>query len=147
MPTPRSRFALVSLPCIALLGCGSNLPPVQGTVTYQGQPLSGATVTFIAPSGHIAAGTTDASGQFSLAPPAQPGFEPGRYRVTVTKYGQSEGAGSPADMARMKMYQGGRISAPPQSEIPAKYGHVNSSGLEANVTGNPRKDAFEFNLD
>jgi hypothetical protein len=146
MPIPRSTLALVCLSCVILLGCGSR-PLVQGTVTYQGQPLSGATVTFVAPSGHMAAGITDANGQFALTSGEQPAFAPGQYRVTVTKYGQSKQAANAADITRMKRYQGGRVSAPPESEIPAQYSDVRTSGLEATVTGNPRKDTFVFSLD
>jgi hypothetical protein len=55
-----------------VFGCGSahDRPPTaaaRGHVTYQGQPVRGATVTFIAPgSPRFSVGTTDDAGNFEL---------------------------------------------------------------------------------
>jgi len=57
-------FALLAV-VIVLAGCGGGGPdlvPVKGKVTYKGQPLSGASVTFHPATGPLATGTTDASG-------------------------------------------------------------------------------------
>jgi hypothetical protein len=132
---------------LSLCGCGSELTPVHGKVTYQGQQLSGAKVSFYAPDGRIATGITDGAGQFSLATGTELGVAPGRYRVTVTKYSQSTGASDPRETARMKKYQGGRVPGPPRSEIPEKYGDPDQSALEAEVTGDPARDTFAFTLD
>jgi hypothetical protein len=61
---------------------------VKGVVTFDGQPLEGATVIFV-PSGEVAstaAGPTDAQGRFELTTRSPgDGVMPGDYRVTITK--------------------------------------------------------------
>ncbi len=72
----------------------------------------------------------------------------GKYQVTVTKYSQ-QSAGSlakPEDIKKIKKYQGGKIPAPPRSDIPEKYGDPKRSGLQAEVTSTAAHDALEFAL-
>jgi hypothetical protein len=73
-----------------LAGCGgSSFPSVTGTVTMDGQPLSGATVVFNPEGGgggQIATGLTDGGGKFTMGTIKKgDGVRPGKYRVTVTK--------------------------------------------------------------
>jgi hypothetical protein len=78
-------------------GCGSGgLYPVSGSVTHQGQPAVGATVTFL-PKGQtdrsgaaVAQGVVSEDGTFQLASPAGKGLKPGEYVVLVE---WKEGAG------------------------------------------------------
>jgi len=78
------------LAIICLTGCGtsnSEYVTVTGSVTYQGEPVEGATVAFRGEgSAPPAIGVTSASGQFSLATGASRGAKPGEHIVTVTKY-------------------------------------------------------------
>ncbi len=86
-------FAALSL--LITTGCGGgtadvNRPqpvPATGTVTYNGEPVAGATVTLVPQDeGRGAVGKTDASGQFTLTTyEAGDGAIPGSYRVTVAK--------------------------------------------------------------
>ncbi|MBM4090086.1 MAG: carboxypeptidase regulatory-like domain-containing protein [Planctomycetes bacterium] len=147
MVTLRSRLAFASVLSVIACGCGSQLTPVQGKVTYQGQVLAGAKVSFYAADGPMSSGMTDSSGQFSLVTGSEPGIEPGRYRVTVNKYSQATNTSSQAEIARMKMYQGGSVPAPPQSDLPKQYGDPSESTLEADVTGDPAQDVFVFDLE
>lgn len=69
MPCFSRRLAFVTC-AVALCGCSE--PPtvlVRGTVTHDGQPLEGATVTFIngKESGRPAFGVTDAQGRYELS--------------------------------------------------------------------------------
>lgn len=65
-------------------GC-SNLVPVQGEVTLDGQPLAGAQVMFVPTTGRPATGKTDAHGKFRLTTNhANDGVAAGEYTVTVT---------------------------------------------------------------
>src|SRR5262249_47270203 len=77
--------------CCLLLGCSrSDRPatyPVHGKLIYQGKPVTGATLDFLAPgASRSAVGTTDEAGQFRLTT-----FEPddgavaGTHVVTVFK--------------------------------------------------------------
>ena len=139
---------MVCLVSVGLAGCGPELAEVKGRVTYRGQPLAGANVSFVPTQGQIATGVTDASGQFTLQTGPRPGAAVGQYKVCVTKFSPASLV-SPAraeDIKKMKMYQGGKVPAPSKSEIPEKYGHPNQSGLEAVVTGNPPQAAFVFSL-
>lgn len=72
----RRSIPLCLLSCLLLsAGCGGSieadyskldLVDVSGTVTLDGQPLSGATVAFEAPDRTFSSGVTDASGHYSL---------------------------------------------------------------------------------
>jgi hypothetical protein len=140
-------LGIACLTGLSLPGCGPSLSPVKGKVTYQGQPVAGATVNFVSPQGRIATGVTDAGGQFALSTRGRPGAEVGSYAVSVTKYSPpSPARPSRAEEAKMKRYQGGKIPALPKSELPEKFGNPKLSGLAADVTGDSSKNDFEFRL-
>lgn len=53
----------------AFLGCDSGYPPlgvVEGTVTFQGEPLPDATVVFLPVDGRVSRGKTNAQGEYEL---------------------------------------------------------------------------------
>jgi hypothetical protein len=71
-------------------GCSSNasklppLAPVSGTITMDGQPLAGAEVVFMSPSGHPSIGATDGDGKYTLMyRGTHPGAGPGLNSVIV----------------------------------------------------------------
>jgi len=75
-------------------GCGGSSGPktyrVEGTVTHNGIPLEGASVTFTsadgAGTGTSAGGRTDANGKYTLMSSfGANGAEPGTYNVTISK--------------------------------------------------------------
>lgn len=93
-----------ALVTFSLLGCGREDPnlegrpqtvPAGGTVTQGGQPVEGATVTFVpnvpfvpgqTSSAKSSVGETDAEGKFQLTTfEAGDGAVPGEYKVTVVK--------------------------------------------------------------
>jgi hypothetical protein len=91
---------LLTLPLLAALGCGSDVPdfpdvaPVTGTVKHAGKPVEGATITFNPATpgeGKFAATATSAAdGTYTLttffSPAAvEEGAVPGDYKVTVMK--------------------------------------------------------------
>jgi hypothetical protein len=104
------RSLAVTMLLVAVSGCapGSKLKtvPVSGKVTFKGNPVSDATVTFMPPGEtgqavHAASAMTDAQGVYKLVTmetPTKPldGVPPGKYDVTVTKFA---GAGA-VDAAR-----------------------------------------------
>lgn len=80
-------------------GCGDKLTPVNGTVTYDGTPLDGATIVFMNESGSKqATGRSDENGKFSLDYNNGPGVPAGTYKVMVTRTKIVEGT-SPAEAA------------------------------------------------
>jgi hypothetical protein len=66
---------------------------VSGTVTFDGKPLDGATVTFHpeAKDGKKATGKTDANGNYTLKTDGAEGAAPGKHRVLISlKRGEKE---------------------------------------------------------
>ena len=75
------------------LGCRGpkikGLVPIQGTVTYKGEPLEGATVCFVPKElkvgDRLGTGMTDVKGRFVLRTIGELGVLPGEYVVVVIK--------------------------------------------------------------
>jgi hypothetical protein len=153
LPVYRRQFgiAVALLVVVAVAGCMSGdakLVPVTGKVTYKGQPVANANVTFVHAGGKTSpVGVTDASGVFTLGSPTGQGAIVGDYKVGIVKKAAREGAPAnpkPEDM--IKMMQGGKSVPEPKDEIPVKYADATTSGLTAKVTGDKEKDNFTFEL-
>ncbi len=132
------RRALLAALCAPLLGCGSNLALVSGTVTLDGRPLAGSqqlrgTVQFSPEDGHgtPAVGYLDENGRYSLSSGSRVGALPGKYLVSISATEiippKIEGA-APS----------GRLATPP------KYANAKNSGLTAEVT--PGNNRFDYSL-
>lgn len=84
-----ARFACAVCLLLTVVGCGTKLPVVTGTVTLDGKPLADATVIFM-PNDEThspAQGITDASGIYTLEQEAKTaGIQPGAYSVRVTTF-------------------------------------------------------------
>jgi hypothetical protein len=160
MPS-RIRYAvLVVVLLLAASGCGGQrLVKLEGTVTLDGQPLDGATVTFSPEggSGNSASGLTGSDGVFYLTTRTSgDGVAPGSYKVTVTKAASSEVPGmqppNPSDpqamQKAMKAYYE-KHKAPPDTgkkqalAIPAQYTNAEKSPLKCQV---PPDGPVEFKL-
>lgn len=117
------------------LGCGDGHPKryqTTGTVTWQGKPVDGATVTFYPSGARPAKGTTDAQGKFSLFT-----FDPGdgavegEHTVTISK----------ADL--IKDPQTGYPVA--KHLLPERYANMGETPLKAKVDPKGKND-FPFDL-
>jgi len=156
-------FALVMVGMVLGLGCpqqGGDRPATYaatGTVTQGGNPVEGATVTFVSTgSGKSATGITDASGKFTLTTFASgDGAVPGQYGVKIAKY-EGGGAvaaagGGGAAPGEMPADYGGAVeekeTSGPVSLLPAKYESAESSGLTATVTDDANANVFDFPLE
>ncbi|MDA1012905.1 MAG: hypothetical protein O3A00_00460 [Planctomycetota bacterium] len=121
-----------------LVGCSDEsaveLVPVSGKITFNGQPLAKANVTFVPESkaefAPTSSGTTDAAGVYKLEAPLGSGAMPGKHRVKISKY--SEGSADAGDA-------GGE----PENEIPAKYNLDTELTIELSAEGTDKAD---FNL-
>jgi len=160
---------LLLMSAMVVIGCGKKpglvTYPVTGTVTYQGKPIAGATVSyFVSVDSPPATGMTDSDGKFSLATHVSPkevlpGAPPGDYKVTISKSTPTVDAASVnmenlSDEQRQRrmieMMSDPRIGkgqqsqgpAKPKSEIPEKYAKAETSGLTATVLSgeNPPKE-------
>ena len=143
---------VMALGAVGLAGCGgSTMPkiyPATGTVTWKGEPLADATVSFVPSAGAPSDGKTDAQGKFTIMTNGMPGARAGACKVTVSKFAGA-GASMPAapkpeDM--MKMYEQKKKGGVEKGEVPAKYGRADTSGLAAEVTTDGAKNVFTFDL-
>ncbi|WP_299466956.1 hypothetical protein [uncultured Gimesia sp.] len=119
-------------------GCGSgadrpSTAKAEGTVTFENQPLEGASVSFIPESGRPASGFTDASGHFILRTfEAADGAIPGKHTVIISKLA--------SDSKKQD-----DIYAEQKSAIPEKYADLKKSGLTAAVNADG-ENKFDFDL-
>lgn len=150
-------FALVPLVVVVFAGCPKSGPArpktvaVTGKVTYNGQAVEGATVTFVSRQGtNSAVGLTDATGQYKLTTFAKDdGAVPGEYQVKIIKTEAPPAAGpavSDEDPNYVPPEEMGPEPAAPKNLLPAKYADPNSSGLSATVTESAAKNVFDFQL-
>lgn len=122
------RVVAVALMFACEVGCGSRPTILTGTVTLDGQPLSGAMLKFfpLGPEGRTAAVQTDASGHYRLE------ISPHPLRVAISKF-QVVG----------QVKDGDSTAAVSEEIIPLRYSDVNSSELSvAPVSGSTTSADF-----
>jgi hypothetical protein len=141
----------------ALTGCGrSDRPatyPVHGSVKYQGKPVPGASITFMAYGAPRAAvGKTDEAGNFQLTTfEPNDGAVPGMHEVTVKKYTtepppmptpqQAEADPASADRYTAAMV---RWTESARFAVPKKYTDRNTSDLRCEVKDGENKFLIEL---
>jgi hypothetical protein len=141
-----SAGCLAAIFALALAGCGPSGPamePVSGVVLYQGRPLAGARVMFVAPeSSRPAVGTTNEAGEFALTTMSEgDGAVVGEHRVTVTSF-------TPEAIAKLSNAQQealGRGQKVEGSKLPTKFASYDASGLSAKVDAGG-ENHFKFEL-
>jgi hypothetical protein len=158
-------FLLLGTSLVLCFGCSGSVKypatsAVSGKVTLQGKPLADAQVVFQSKEGgaRAASGTTDASGNYRLTTfKKDDGAVPGSYQVTVAKASaaklaeaQAAANSAPSNdpamaMKSMMTAPKGAKKAAEESEVPAKYGSVKTSGLEKTVTKDGPNN-FDFDL-
>ena len=132
---------------VAIWGCSGkgvgNVPktiPATAIVTYKGQPVEGATVSFVATgTGVSASAVTDATGKAVLrAGPNISGVAPGSYTVTISKV-SIETVPNPKDP------DGPPLRTEKKFAVPERYGDPKTSNLKAEVSeGGNREFTFEL---
>ena len=156
------RTAMIPAAVVAALfigGCGDagvsdrpNVVPVSGTVTYNGQPVDGATVTFISKgSARASLGVTDANGVFRLTTYGEQndGAPPGEYVVTIAKLEGGSAAtlsGVPEDTTQLGYEVNSETDKQEEAKslLPEKYNGADS-GLTATV-GADGTNGLKFEL-
>ena len=136
---PLTLFYLATLAGF-LAGCGDGedphppTVPVQGKVTYQGQPVPKGTITFQPPGGRPAVGEIQPDGTYSLSTFGQKdGAILGTHQVMIVA-----NTGDPTKMPSTPGY------VVPKDLVPQKYSSVETSGLEAVVTKDKKPYDFEL---
>lgn len=135
----------VALATFISTGCrGNDLPLVKagGVVKYKGEPLPGATVTFVSESGPPAIGVTDEQGQFELRTLGRSGAAVGDYGVSVIAQKDSREI-TPEEAQTMKTEELNKIR---KSLIPEIYSHPRTSGLTQTVSKDASENHFTFEL-
>jgi len=133
----RKFFFGVLVVAIFLAGCspgsGIHTVPVSGKVTYKGQPVEGATISFM-PEGDTRPATaiSGPGGAYRLMTLDAPGAMPGQYTVVVRKTDiptESTKAVSMEDALKLNS----RPPPQPKELLPAKYGDAARSPLKIEV--------------
>jgi hypothetical protein len=145
------RGIVFSLSLLVAAGCGSGGPslvPVSGTVTLDGKPLEGATITFIPDPSNAKPQTdggdvTGPGGTFASTYRNRAGLAPGKYKVVVTKPSDSAASGQasklPSEitkssyMANLATSSGAGAKA---AEAPWPYGDGAKTPLSQEVSAN-----------
>ena len=156
---------VIGLYVLAMIGChnpDARYTKVEGVVTYNQQPVEGASVTFLPKSSGAdmepASGLTDASGKFSLtssqAIRGGAGILPGEYVILVTKiisppdpdydaFAQGE-INYDELQARYAKRDPNKIP-PPKNHLPEKYSRRDKTDLKAKVESR-KNPPFQFDL-
>jgi len=116
--------AIIGLIGVAVTGCGggtAGVVPVEGTLTYQGQPVEGVSIQFEPVAGNRpSTGATDASGHFALVYTIdEKGAEVGKHNVTFDWQPATE-AEQPSEAI---------------TKILEKHGMEDGAPLEVEITG------------
>ncbi len=129
---------------VAMAGCGGSRNPqhaeVSGKVLFQGKPLPGGKVTFVAVKGGFSAfGTIDENGEYQIKAPI------GEVEIGVTNR-MLQPRGEAKTMGRLAKAQAGE--SPPVKgrwvEIPSRYEDPAKSGLKYTVTRGPQTHDIEL---
>ena len=127
--------AVAGICVLGLAGCGGPVE-VQGKVTMNGQPLSGATVVFVPEGGGPEAGAqTDEEGSFRLNGTRGDGTLAGEYRVIVSKKEWPPGV-KPPDPKEMSFASVLRM----RETVPQKYTVQDKTPLHVAVPRGGAKD-------
>jgi hypothetical protein len=149
------RSQIVSLlVCLALSvfvssGCSSGSTvsgtyPVTGKVTYKGQPVAGATITFVGQGADARSATalSGPDGSYSVRTVESEGAMPGTYKVLVDK---TEGN---VDTREISMEEAAKIANQPLPKmtkpLPAKYNDAAQTPLSVTVKEEP--NTFDIEL-
>lgn len=139
----RFGTGLLLLASITFLGCGTgeSVTPVTGTVTVDGQPLDGASISFLPEAGTKAgvggSAKSDSSGKYSVkTAKGSDGLPPGKYTITVTK----------SELKDPSLAEGGGVTeADLIHYVPKKYNSPETSGLSTTVDTSPH--TFDIKLE
>jgi hypothetical protein len=135
-----SLVFVCSVLALLLVGCGpppTKLVPASGTVTYNGEPVEGATVTFLVEGNAVVAdGKTGADGKFSLSTGGQPGAPAGKATVGVSKQeggGAETGPMTKEEMMKLTENPAMTTDEAPKDLLPTKYASPGTSGLSFEI--------------
>ena len=138
--------SIVVVLLLVIVGCRDpntlDLVPVRGSVTQNGQPLSGALVEFVPvgeATGSGGSGRTDADGRYQLQTlHGQRGIPTGEYKVVIVKLVMPDGSDFPADSDVAPIDSAARQVLRPQ------YSELQQTVLKASITGPASDEDFDL---
>jgi hypothetical protein len=135
-------FVVVALPAITLLtGCGGeSTTTVQGTITFNDQPVTTGLINFMPSQGKPFGGAIQSDGTYSYDMP------PGEYKVRIdspppTPAGLQEGSAVTSNAPSPQAASG----RPGQGQVPAQFASYDTSGLTLTV-GSESPQQHDFKL-
>lgn len=134
---PWLALTLLTALTIHSVGCRRGNPlgtvPVEGKVTHNGQPVEGATISYIPEGdGRPATAVSGAGGAYSLVTLDYTGAIPGKYAVVVRKSDVTAQSTQPVSMEEA-LKLNNRPPPPPKELLPAKYSDATKSPLKVEV--------------
>jgi hypothetical protein len=150
---PRVKKSAIYLACwclclgllTLLLGCGNNPRSVEhaevsGQVLFQGQPLPGGKVTFVAVNGGFAStATIDVNGHYRIKAPV------GTVEISVTNQTlKSRGAATGSPRLKKAEAQGDQSLKGRWVQIPSQYEDPHTSGLNYTVKSGTQTHDIEL---
>ncbi|MEX1042205.1 MAG: carboxypeptidase-like regulatory domain-containing protein [Pirellulaceae bacterium] len=147
-------FILILAGVVTLFGCDrtlqiEGLTKVSGTVTYQGEPIEGATVTFSPAdeTGRAASGRTDSKGRFNLTTlNHSDGIMAGHYKVAISKTEVGSELMTSEEQAAYFNKHGRAPVITTTDLLPEKYKKPDTSELAREVVADQTND-FLFELE
>ncbi len=141
----------LSLGLLCTAGCGSDedewtakrpkVYPAGGVVTWNGEPVEGATVQYVSQSLDLgAAGTTDAKGKYRLTTyKNNDGAAEGQHKVVVTKRIHEE------KPTKYSTPEEPSMVLVPKDLLPKKYSKAATTDIEVNISSSgPNEETIEL---
>lgn len=120
----------------------SNLAPVSGVITLNGEPLGGAVVTFLPPRWSPGVGETNAKGEYTLTSSGRPGVAPGDYKVAISLLLSAEGVSQGVAVRSSLAQPPSMLTA--KEFLPREYADLSRSKLTAHV--DQKGGNFDFDV-
>jgi hypothetical protein len=139
----RLSIGWLAITCLVFLGgcsgsSGPTLHSVSGTLTLDGQPLSGVTVNLfpVDTSQISSAGVTDSAGHFSVATSTgEPGAVAGKHKVVLSGGTVSGADGTPEYMQSSdSSARSSQAPVAPKVPYPSEYGSADTTPEEVEIT-------------
>ncbi len=136
---------MIGLGVSLLAGCGSDGPslvPVTGTLTYNGEPMAGAEVSFAPDAGNPVdtpgIDVTGPDGTFSAKYRNRKGLAPGKYKVLVRKVEIDETANVPPELKDDP--EMARLAGLTKDVVPDEYADLKDTHFTLEVSDSGESD-------
>jgi hypothetical protein len=128
----RAGLAVAAVLAVAVAGCGDNKTvrkaTFHGTVSYNGDPLSGGFIRFVGPAGDFSVAQIQKDGTYVVTD-----VVPGEQKVAVSQAPQSVGSSADA------LPKGKATPKKAPSTLPQKFYDTEASGVRVTVTADTQE--------